>query len=108
MSGLTFINIAECTADCMQGGCIIRAIFLTDIYEAYKRNPALENLLVDPEFAKKLVSSEQAWRSVVTKVLPCPAASVPIYLLLFTVVEASPALFNGVAYIFIHFSVVFV
>ena len=51
-----------------QGGCIIRAVFLTDIYEAYKRNPALENLLVDPEFAKKLVSSEGAWRSVVIKV----------------------------------------
>lgn len=43
-------------------------MFLTDIYEAYKRNPALENLLVDPEFAKKLVSSEGAWRSVVIKV----------------------------------------
>ncbi|BDA43118.1 6-phosphogluconate dehydrogenase, decarboxylating 1 [Coccomyxa sp. Obi] len=52
-----------------KGGCIIRAVFLTDIYEAYKRNPALENLLVDPEFAKKLVSSEQAWRSVVTKAI---------------------------------------
>ena len=51
-----------------QGGCIIRAVFLDDIYQAYKRNPALENLMVDPEFAKKLVDSEQAWRSVVTKV----------------------------------------
>ena len=45
-------------------------MFLDDIYQAYKRNPALENLMVDPEFAKKLVHSEQAWRSVVTKVLP--------------------------------------
>lgn len=52
----------------VQGGCIIRAVFLDDIYQAYKRNPDLHNLLVDPEFAKKLVSSEQAWRSVVTKV----------------------------------------
>ncbi|KAK9914761.1 hypothetical protein WJX75_000215 [Coccomyxa subellipsoidea] len=52
-----------------KGGCIIRAVFLTDIYEAYKRNPALENLLVDPEFAKKLVSSEGAWRSVVIKAI---------------------------------------
>ncbi len=52
----------------LQGGCIIRAVFLDDIYKAYKRNPALENLMVDPEFAKKLVGSEQAWRSVVTKV----------------------------------------
>jgi 6-phosphogluconate dehydrogenase len=52
----------------LQGGCIIRAVFLDDIYQAYKRNPDLTNLLVDPEFAKKLVFSEQAWRSVVTKV----------------------------------------
>ena len=74
----------------MQGGCIIRAVFLTDIYEAYKRNPALENLLVDPEFAKKLVTSEQAWRSVVTKVRPCPAASVHLCLGLLTGVQAYP------------------
>ena len=68
-----------------QGGCIIRAVFLDDIYQAYKRNPALENLMVDPEFAQKLVASEQAWRSVVTKarVPPCTAflaasAAVPL------------------------------
>jgi 6-phosphogluconate dehydrogenase len=53
-----------------QGGCIIRAVFLDDIYQAYKRNPALDNLMVDPEFAQKLVASEQAWRSVVTKARP--------------------------------------
>ncbi len=52
----------------MQGGCIIRAVFLDDIYQAYKRNPALENLMMDEEFGSKLVNSEKAWRSVVIKV----------------------------------------
>lgn len=44
-------------------------MFLDDIYQAYKRNPALENLMVDKEFGSKLVNSEKAWRSVVIKVL---------------------------------------
>ena len=52
----------------LQGGCIIRAVFLDDIYQAYKRNPGLENLMMDKEFAEKLISSSKAWRSVVTKV----------------------------------------
>ncbi len=54
--------------DGVQGGCIIRAAFLDDIYQAYKRDPALENLMMDKEFGMKLVNSEKAWRSVVTKV----------------------------------------
>ena len=32
----------------LQGGCIIRAKFLDDIKQAYQRDPALENLLMDP------------------------------------------------------------
>ena len=52
----------------LQGGCIIRAAFLDDIYQAYKRTPDLQNLMMDKEFATKLVNSEKAWRSVVTKV----------------------------------------
>lgn len=43
-------------------------MFLDDIYQAYKRNPALENLMMDQEFGSKLVNSEKAWRSVVIKV----------------------------------------
>lgn len=49
----------------MQGGCIIRAQFLDRIKQAYQRDAKLPNLLVDPEFAKDLVDSEQAWRRVV-------------------------------------------
>ena len=48
-----------------QGGCIIRAGFLDDIKNAYKRNPDLENLVLDDWFANKLVERQQAWRDVV-------------------------------------------
>lgn len=33
------------------GGCIIRAAFLAEIMAAYRKNPALENLLLDPKIA---------------------------------------------------------
>ncbi|KAK9830314.1 hypothetical protein WJX72_010955 [[Myrmecia] bisecta] len=48
-----------------KGGCIIRAGFLDDIKKAYARDPDLPNLLVDPEFGKKLSERQDAWRNVV-------------------------------------------
>ncbi|KAL4185782.1 hypothetical protein AMTRI_Chr10g232410 [Amborella trichopoda] len=48
-----------------KGGCIIRAIFLDRIKQAYDRNSELANLLVDPEFAKEIVERQSAWRRVV-------------------------------------------
>ncbi|CAM9003282.1 unnamed protein product [Rhodiola kirilowii] len=48
-----------------KGGCIIRAIFLDRIKQAYDRNPDLANLLVDPEFAKEILERQSAWRRVV-------------------------------------------
>ncbi|KAK4798667.1 hypothetical protein SAY86_030993 [Trapa natans] len=48
-----------------KGGCIIRAIFLDRIKQAYDRNPDLANLLVDPEFAKEIIERQSAWRRVV-------------------------------------------
>ena len=48
-----------------QGGCIIRAAFLSDIKAAYSQNPALESLLVDPFFAAAVASRQAAWRRVV-------------------------------------------
>ncbi|KAB1211393.1 6-phosphogluconate dehydrogenase, decarboxylating 3 [Morella rubra] len=48
-----------------KGGCIIRAIFLDRIKNAYDRNPDLANLLVDPEFAKEIVERQSAWRRIV-------------------------------------------
>ena len=50
---------------CLQGGCIIRAGFLDDIKNAYKRNPDLENLVLDDWFANKLAERQDAWRDVV-------------------------------------------
>jgi 6-phosphogluconate dehydrogenase len=35
------------------GGCIIRAAFLADIMRAYRENPDLANLLLDPEIARQ-------------------------------------------------------
>lgn len=43
----------------MQGGCIIRAGFLSGISKAYAKNPELANLLVDPDFAQVCVAIPQ-------------------------------------------------
>ncbi len=49
-----------------RAGCIIRAQFLGKIKEAYDRNPALANLLMDSYFAGVMASDHQAWRQVVS------------------------------------------
>ena len=73
------LDLTDSVVRPVQGGCIIRAAFLDDIYQAYKRTPDLQNLMMDKEFATKLVNSEKAWRSVVTKVLrgPCFCTHTP-------------------------------
>jgi len=48
-----------------RGGCIIRSTFLGKIKEAYDRNPALENLLLDPFFAEVLHKYQAGWRKVI-------------------------------------------
>ncbi|KAM1739211.1 hypothetical protein ACFX11_014952 [Malus domestica] len=48
-----------------KGGCIIRAVFLDRIKNAYQRNQSLPNLIVDPDFAKEMVQRQAAWRRVV-------------------------------------------
>ena len=62
-----------------RGGCIIRAQFLERITEAYRRDPELANLMLDPYFRNAVVSSQQAWRRVVAATamggLPAPALS---------------------------------
>ena len=50
-----------------RGGCIIRSRFLRDIRDAYRENPALENLLLAPFFADAMNQAEGAWRRVVAK-----------------------------------------
>jgi len=62
-----------------RGGCIIRSAFLGKIKEAFDKDPALVNLLLDPFFAKALQKAQPAWRRVVTTAvnlgIPVPAMS---------------------------------
>ena len=48
-----------------RGGCIIRARLLESIRAAYARDRHLPNLMADPEMARLLGSSQDAWRRVV-------------------------------------------
>jgi len=60
-----------------RGGCIIRARFLQKITEAYRRDPGLVNLMLDPYFRKVLAAGQKSWREVVTLAvrqgIPVPA-----------------------------------
>ena len=62
-----------------RGGCIIRAQFLERIKEAYDKNPALENLLLDDFFHGVIDNCQAAWREVVATAVmngvPVPAFS---------------------------------
>ncbi len=49
-------------ASIWRGGCIIRARFLNRITEAYRKNPALKNLVLDPFFAEVLQRTQANWR----------------------------------------------
>lgn len=52
-------------ASIWRGGCIIRAVFLDRITEAYERNPDLANLLVDEHFVGQIQKRQAAWRDVI-------------------------------------------
>ncbi len=45
-----------------RGGCIIRAQFLNHITEAYRRNPELKNLILDPYFRDIILRTQANWR----------------------------------------------
>ncbi len=49
-----------------RGGCIIRAVFLERIKEAFDADPQLENLLLAPYFREAVERAQPAWRHVVT------------------------------------------
>jgi 6-phosphogluconate dehydrogenase len=55
----------ETVARIWRGGCIIRTALLEDIRAAFVREPALPNLLLDPELARAILSREEALRAVV-------------------------------------------
>lgn len=49
-----------------RGGCIIRSLFLGKIKEAFDKNRALKNLLLDRYFAGEIQKSQHGWRHVVS------------------------------------------
>jgi len=47
-----------------RGGCIIRSKFLKNIKEAFDKNPALDNLMLDNYFKHNLEKGQAGWRHV--------------------------------------------
>ncbi len=72
------LNLAEVAA-IWRAGCIIRARFLNRITDAFNRNPALPNLLLDEELGQSVRERLPAWRHVVQTAvglgIPVPAFS---------------------------------
>lgn len=62
-----------------RGGCIIRARFLQRIKEAFDKNHALPNLLLDPYFKAIVDKTQHNWRTIVSSAalsgIPIPAMS---------------------------------
>ncbi|TKC92360.1 NADP-dependent phosphogluconate dehydrogenase [Trinickia terrae] len=71
-------------AKIFRAGCIIRARFLQKITDAYAKDPALDNLLLDPYFSDIAANYQSALREVVSAAV---AAGVPV-----------PAFASAVAY----------
>ena len=67
-----------------RGGCIIRAGFLNEIREAFKRTPDLHNLMMDPEISRLMNARETALRKVV---MVAAESGIPV-----------PAFFSALAY----------
>ncbi|MBX3015000.1 MAG: NADP-dependent phosphogluconate dehydrogenase [Caldilineaceae bacterium] len=65
-----------------RAGCIIRARFLNRITEAFTRNPALANLLLDDALGQAVRERLPAWRHVVQTAvglgIPVPAISISL------------------------------
>ena len=60
-----------------RAGCIIRAVFLQSISQAYENNEDLANLLLDPFFAEQITQYQAVWRESIAQAtlagVPCPA-----------------------------------
>jgi 6-phosphogluconate dehydrogenase len=48
-----------------RAGCIIRAVFLEEITQAFRKNPNLPNLLMDEKFRGMINQRQDAWRRIV-------------------------------------------
>jgi len=59
------LNLSD-IATIWRGGCIIRARFLNRIVEAYQRDAALHNLLLDRYFTRAIKKAQAKWRLVVS------------------------------------------
>lgn len=78
------LNLAE-IAKIWRGGCIIRSLFLQNIYEAFTANPGLEHLLLDNGVANEVKGAVGGARTVVSAVTaagiaaPCYAESLSYF-----------------------------
>ncbi len=52
-------------ASIWRGGCIIRARFLNRITDAYRTNPGLKNLILDPFFRDVIAKTQANWRTAI-------------------------------------------
>ncbi|NIS59268.1 MAG: NADP-dependent phosphogluconate dehydrogenase [Proteobacteria bacterium] len=72
------LNLSEISR-IWKGGCIIRALFLDLIKEAYSHQPDLPNLLLHPEFSAWILKAQDSWRTVIRTAnrlgIPCLALS---------------------------------
>jgi len=59
------LNLSD-IATIWRGGCIIRAKFLNRIVEAYQRDAALHNLLLDRYFTRIIRKAQRNWRVAVS------------------------------------------
>jgi 6-phosphogluconate dehydrogenase len=59
------LNLSD-IATIWRGGCIIRAKFLNRIVEAYRRDAALHNLLLDRYFTRIIKKAQRNWRVAVS------------------------------------------
>ncbi|HAN40041.1 MAG TPA: phosphogluconate dehydrogenase (NADP(+)-dependent, decarboxylating) [Chitinophagaceae bacterium] len=58
-----------------RGGCIIRSTLLEDFYQAYQRNPMLQNILLDAPLAAQLQAHIPALRKVIAEAI---TAGIPV------------------------------
>ncbi|HEX5692340.1 MAG TPA: hypothetical protein VFX76_20130, partial [Roseiflexaceae bacterium] len=67
------------------GGCIIRAVFLQKITEAFERDGKLANLLLDPYFKGEVEKLQPQWRKVIATAAlqgvpaPCMGSALSYY-----------------------------
>ncbi len=56
-------------------GCIIRAAFLDEVRRAFRQDPGLPSLLLDPYFSEQLAGAQGGWRRTVAR---AAAAGIPV------------------------------